>query len=474
MAAWGTPLGDGTWEHPLDLATALSSKSPAKPGDILTLRGGTYRGAFVSVLTGTENNPITMREVPDARVTIDGSLTVQGAWSTYWGLEVMNSSGDRAKGRPIGVDIFGPHTKFINLIVHDAGSGMGFWTPAVDAEIYGCLIYDNGWQGPDPDRGHGHGIYTQNQTGTKRIVDNVLFNGYGWGIHAYTEGGALNGFHIEGNTVFNSGSDTRQGYHYDNILVGGLRPAERIELIGNYTYHTPGKGGRNRLGYSAPNKDVLIRDNYFAGGSPVLSVSGWQRVTMVGNTFFGLQNLLSLIRPAAGAETSPYQIDDNTYMGGDAATPINWQNQSVDFGQWQEAGNFDHNGRLVATPSNRPVGTKVFVRPNRYEPGRANIIVFNWDLKSNVEVDLHEVLSPGAPYEVRNVLSYYGAPVATGVYSGNPVTIPMNGTSAGPEFNAFVVNSGHRYSVSEPNRPDVIPGKDRRLPAGSKPDGKKL
>src|ERR1035437_1040702 len=220
VASWGVPAGDGTWENPLDLATALSSKSPAKPGDILTLRGGTYQGAFVSMLSGTENNPITIREVPEARVTIDGSLTVQGAWATYWDLEVTNSNGDRTKARPAGVSIFGPHTKFINLIVHDAGDGMEFWTPAVDAEIYGCLIYDNGWQGPDPDRGHGHGIYTQNQTGTKRIVDNVLFNGYGWGIHAYTEGGSLNGFHIEGNTVFNSGSATRQGHRYDNILVG--------------------------------------------------------------------------------------------------------------------------------------------------------------------------------------------------------------------------------------------------------------
>jgi len=449
VAPWGVPAGDGTWEHPLDLPTALSSKSPAKPGDILALRSGTYKGAFVSVLSGTANNPITIREVPEARVTIDGSLTVQGAWATYWGLEVMNSSGERTKGRPVGVDIFGPHTKFINLIVHDAGGGMGLWTPAVDAEVYGCLIYDNGWQGPDPDRGHGHGIYTQNQTGTKRIVDNILFNGYGWGIHAYTEGGSLNGFHIEGNTVFNSGSDTRQGYRYDNILVGGLRPAERIELIANYTYHTLGKGGRNRLGYSAPNKDVLVRDNYFAGGSPVLSVSGWQKVTMAGNTFFGLQNLLSLTRPA-GVETSDYQIDNNTYLGGDASTPFNLQNQSVDFPQWQEAGNFDHNGRLVATPNKRTVGTKVFVRPNRYEPGRANVTVYNWDLKPNIEVDLQEVLTEGASYEVRNVLDYYGDPVAMGTYSGAPVKLPMTGTSTGPEFNAFVVLSRPLQSPTLP------------------------
>jgi len=212
-----------------------------------------------------------------------------------------------------------------------------------------------------------------------------------------------------------------------------------------------GKGGRNRLGYSAPNKDVVVRDNYFAGGSPVLSVSGWEKVTMAGNTFFGLQNLLSLIRPA-GAETSDYQIDNNTYLGGDASTPFNLQNQSVDFVQWQEAGNFDHNGRWGGTPSKRPGGTKVFVRPNRYEPGRENVTVYNWDLKPDIEVDMHQVLTKGASYEVRNVLDYYGDPVAVGTYSGAPVKLPMTGTSTGPEFNAFVVFSRQRQSRTRPPR----------------------
>jgi len=229
IAPWGTPLGDGTSDRPLELATMLSSRSSVNPGDTLILLGGTYHGEFVSTLAGAENNPIIIRQAPGARATIDGTLTVQGEWATYWGLEVTNSSRDRSKPRPTGVNVVGPHTKFINMIVHGGGNGFGFWTPAVDSEIYGCIIFDNGWQGPDPDRGHGHGIYTQNETGTKRIVDSIIFNGFGFGIHAYTEGGSLKGFHREGNTVFNSGSATRRNHRYDNILVGRLRPAGRIE-----------------------------------------------------------------------------------------------------------------------------------------------------------------------------------------------------------------------------------------------------
>jgi Right handed beta helix region len=402
VAPGGAASGDGTSDRPLDLITALSKHSPAAPGDTLVLLSGRYTGAFVSDLTGAESNPIIVRQASGARATIDGTLTVNGAWTTYWGFEVTNSSDDRTKERPTGLIIYGPHTRFINLVVHDSGNGFGFWTPAVDSEIYGCLIYHNGWQGPDPDRGHGHGIYTQNHTGQKRIVDNVIFNGFGWGIHAYTEGGALNGFHIEGNAVFNSGSSTRQGYHYDNILVGGLRPAERIEVIGNYTYHTFGQGGSNRLGYSAQNKDVVVKDNYFAGGSTVLQVRGWESLVLTGNTLVGLENLLSVTLPKGAAA----EIDNNTSVQGD-----------------------------------HPTGAKIFIRPNRYESGRANIIVYNWDRADSVAVDLREVLAVGERYEVHNVVDYFGVPVSAGTYSGGPITLSMTGTSTGPEFNVFVVES---------------------------------
>ncbi|MBI3666959.1 MAG: right-handed parallel beta-helix repeat-containing protein, partial [Acidobacteria bacterium] len=379
----GGPSGDGSAERPLDLVTALSNRTLARAGDLLILRGGTYRGQLTSTLTGLENKPITLTHSPGERARIDGSLTVQGAWAVYRDFEVMNSGQDRTKERPTGVNIFGPHTKFINLIVHDAGNGMAFWSPAVDGEIYGCIIYRNGWQGPDPARGSGHAIYSQNETGTKRIVDNILFNQFGWGIHAYTQEGSLSGFHFEGNVAFNNGSATRQGYRYDNILVGGYRPAERITLISNYTYHTPGKGGKNRLGYTSANKDATVKDNYFAGGNPVLGLLGWEKATITGNTLYGSQNLLGIVGPKGMAEL-PYEVDNNTYLEGEVAAPFVFQNKNFDFAGWQQATGFDKHSRWIPSPTKRPSGVKVFIRPNQYEPGRAHIIVFNWDLSDTV------------------------------------------------------------------------------------------
>ena len=111
----------------------------------------------------------------------------------------------------------------------------------------------------------------------------------------------------------------------------------------------------------------------------------------------------------------------------------------MDFSRWRQAGNIDEHSRSIASPAKRPAGVKIFVRRNRHEPGRAHVTIYNWDLKDTVEVDLHDVLAVGAPYEVRNVLDYYGDPVASGKYSGGLVALPMTGFSTGPEFNVLVV-----------------------------------
>jgi hypothetical protein len=112
VAMDGKAEGDGTKAKPLDLVTALSDKAPAQPGDTLWLRGGTYRGEFTSTLTGKEDHPITVRQMPGGRATLDGSLTIKGEWGVYWGFEVMNSNPDRTtKDRPGGITVFGPYIK---------------------------------------------------------------------------------------------------------------------------------------------------------------------------------------------------------------------------------------------------------------------------------------------------------------------------------------------------------------------------
>ena len=97
----------------------------------------------------------------------------------------------------------------------------------------------------------------------------------------------------------------------------------------------------------------------------------------------------------------------------------------------------------------------MFVRANKYEPGRAHVVVYNWSRQPTVPVDVAGVLRVGDRYEVRNVQDFFGAPVLRGTYDGRAIGIPMQGVDpprplgggrttsipprTGPEFDVFVL-----------------------------------
>ena len=332
----GSGSNSGTASSPWDLATALSHPAVIKPGDTIWLRGGTYRGTFTSRLTGTSANPILVRQYPGERATIDGGdsggnsiLLISGSYTWYWGFEVMSSDLNRvstqisswptdiARGEAIQIDQTtgsGVGTKFINLIVHDTRQGFSFWKEAIDAEIYGCLIYNNGWIAPD--RGHGHGIYTQNATGTKKITDNILFNQYGYGIHAYGSSTAsLNNFTIQGNAAFNNGS--LAGQHNPNIFVGGGQPASGLKVLDNSAYVRPLDATTVRFGSDAANLDAVISGNQFVGFT---SVVHWNNLAVSGNTFVGSTTVAELVTSLT-LPSSAYSWNNNSYV----SQELQWQ-----------------------------------------------------------------------------------------------------------------------------------------------------
>ncbi|MGH9900681.1 MAG: SBBP repeat-containing protein [Pyrinomonadaceae bacterium] len=457
VATNGTPSGDGSISRPWDLVTALAQPAAVTPGSTIWVRGGTYRGAFTSNLTGAPNAPITLRAYPGERVTLDGGntapggrvLVVNGDWSTFWGFEVTDST---PSGRPTvyemtmsGIYVYAPHTKLVNLVVHDnTGQGIGFWEGAVDSEIYGCLIYYNGVTSLE------HGIYMQNRVGTKRIVENVIFENFGFGVHAYgSSNAALSGFHLEGNVNFN-----------DRFLIGGSAPAERVTLLKNYFYGWEGI----ELGYGTDqNRDAQIRDNYIYSAT-ALDLKWWQNLTVTGNKVVGreggAQNVS--LRLAPGGSLSTHVFNNNTYVRGRVGTlndfvvrDINENATNYNWSQWRAQGK-DANGTYISNPNvnltTRLTGVDLFVIPNRYEAGRAHVVAYNWDRRASIDVNLSQVLQPGQQFEIRNVQNYFGTPVVSGTYGGGTVTVPMTGLTVadpvgprtapqatGPEYNVFVV-----------------------------------
>jgi hypothetical protein len=339
-------------------------------------------------------NPITVRGGAGERAILDGVptpsghvLTINGAYTTFRDFEVTNSHPTRvitntgsnpADARGEGVGMYGQGVKLINLVIHDTGQGVGNWGAAPDGEVYGSIIFYNGWDAPD--RGHGHGIYAQNQTGKKYLTDNIIFRQFSYGIHGYTEGGFIDNFDVQGNIVFNNGEISAQSGFATDILVGGLKVALAPTLLGNVTYFPTGEGANN-IGYSAGCSNPTLTDNYFVAGT-ALTLNCTGTISLTGNTFVG---------SITGFSQAGHPV--NTFSSG------------------------------------RPSGSRVFVRPSQYDAARAHIAVVNWDNLDSVAVDVSGVLSMGDPYELVDAQDLFAAPLRSGVYSGGMLAVPMNGTS---------------------------------------------
>ena len=155
------------------------------------------------------------------------------------------------------------------------------------------------------------------------------------------------------------------------------------------------------LGYTAGCSNAVVTNNYVANNT---YLPNCDPTSMTGNTFYG--NTVGF---------TPAQYPNNTFL-------------------------------------TSPSGVDVFIRPNQYEPGRANITVFNWDHAAAVDVDLSGVAYPGGSFQIRNAQDFFGPRSSRhlqrrhglGTHDG-----PDRGNSrrvaapepTGSEFNAFVLLS---------------------------------
>jgi len=293
VAVDGRPENAGTEAAPWDLASALGGAQPVVPGDAIWIQGGTYQypdrqpgtNGYAVKLAGAEGKPIHVRPVPGDRVTVDGGLRIEGPsrFLWIWDLEIIVSenltmtrvakdSGSHPKdlARPWGsLNILGgEHCKYIHLAIHDNAQGIGFWKPAVDSEVHGCLIYDNGWIGPD--RFHGPGIYGQNETGIKAVTDNIFFGNYSNTTQFYGSSRAyVDNFRIDGNIAFGP----RQQGERSTFLIGGGRGSRGIVVKNNILYEIP-----LSVGYTAKDsEDCVVEGNTILRNG--LSIHGFKTVT---------------------------------------------------------------------------------------------------------------------------------------------------------------------------------------------------
>ena len=173
-------------------------------------------------------------------------------------------------------------------------------------------------------------------------------------------------FVLNGNDLFNSGVPALSTDSGGCIIFIGGGVVARSPTITNNSVYEPGiYSTAMQLGYSQPA----------------------QNVTVVGNYLYCYASPICAPVPATYTENQ-----DNSLF-------------------WRQ--------------TNPPSQNQVFVRPNAYEAGRANITVFNWQRLASVPVDVSSVrLMLGQGFKVVDTQNVFGPPVLSGVYAGGVISLP--------------------------------------------------
>lgn len=434
----------GTRTHPLKLETALAAANiPA--GHMFTLLAGTYTGAYVCSLVGTEASPITIRADSGARVIIDSTTGLSFSGSsdvTFIGIEFTYSWPD---GRDIYIKdtapaylaIVGTRLKFVNCIFHDIAQ-VAFFSNAISSTLYGCLLYNNGINGDDWNKLHN--IYTQNNTnaGVKTIQNCIIMDGISqFGLHCYAESGSLKSYRILDNII-----------SVPLALMGGLTPLDDVIISGNVVNH------EFRLGYESSEglqNAAEITDNLFLS---VLKI--WEpasnATTITGNTFAYKRPFM--LYPADNAETATFTIDNNHFSNDDNDFRVYiYAEEYYGLAQWQAAYGQDANSDIVATSAEYD---RTIIKANAYDANRWHMAIVNKASADSVTVDLSATtLQTGQAVRLRNCQDYYTDIVEATVSALYTITVDMRAAahtvaapvdmpdnapaSTFPTFGAFVV-----------------------------------
>jgi hypothetical protein len=423
VATNGNAGNPGTIGQPWTLVYALSgANGTIHAGDTVWIRGGTYMGSHSTSISGTNGHPIIFRAYPGERANLDGNLNqdstyaleVTGSYVWLWGLEASNSNTNRWSAqatswpddnpRNQGFKASGNGIKFINCIAHDNGENFTAQAGSGDFEMHGCLGYYCGWNAPD--RGHGHGLYTQNATGHVKTIKNNFFLEPAFpdgcnAIQAYGSSGA----------AFQDSTITGNLFTRASTIIGGLSgfPLTNNAITNNMMWGAPGGGNVNFGDKSTDCSGTVVTGNYLA------------------NT--GYSSVFAAVHPSTGLD-----IHGNTIIG--------------DLDESYNSSDYPNNTWI--SKGSPPSTNVVFVLDNDYEPNRANVIIYNWQNLSSVAVNLSSVVANGTAINIYNTQNFFGSPVYSGTYNGGTVSIPMTGLVATP-----IVGQGINQNGGSPTLPDI-------------------
>jgi len=371
-------------------------------------------------------------------------------WSSFEITSVRSNRSVLATYKQGGLDLSPTShgNKAINLVIHNVGHpAIGFWQQGDGGEVYGCILWGNGvYDGGTWTRGNG--IYSQNTTGSVAIRDVISFRNFTAGMKAFGEGGYANGFTFEGNISF----ENPEGI---NIFAAtSANPIPLVKIYTNFTYLRPGAFGENiGLGYVAPSNGLAeVIGNYVFGGNNVIAVKEFLNATIRNNTVLtdlppNSDPRLVQFERTAGYPPHNYTIRSNVYYSLNRPYVFYYTGIPTgveDFSKWKTYTAYDTNSSFSSSP---PTSIIAVTRTNRYSPKRAHLVVYNYTSAHSLSYSLTNAgLVPGDPFVIRDAQNYLAAPVLTGTFSNQLVTIPLNLTNVSP----IIGNVTHYQNVHTP------------------------
>lgn len=468
VAPDGSPSNPGTLALPWSKAHAQSATNTAITAakHKIGVRAGVYRGDWNFTVSGDATFRPVFRNYNNERWVVDNPITPVIGWqvnSSYldlWGfIYQYTSSLIRQSNEPIGGATSAPpdidyrwmktlrnqgaHNRFINYFIHnvgDAGTDENV-AQAFNSWWYGGWIGWTGWGGIDRNHAYAHYVQNSHILG-KRFEDEVYWGCFGAGVKVGGSGGSENDyFTFRGICSFNHGGYGPFPFMPPFYITGGQDTGSRENLIEDSVFGVPGQA--INLGdtgtYGAAAGPATFQRNLVLAERDAITFSAWPVYTMLDNEIQSRLGVSSGGRAIFGflptnGEYANWIINRNkySYPSGPLAAFFHIKDKSgVGFDYTNIAAlvagtGWEQNGTLT---NSLFLGVKTRYRPNQFEPGRGNIYCVNWDrLATVVSVDPFQAgLRAGDKFVIHHHTDLFGAPVASGVYDGLTLTLPVSG-----------------------------------------------
>jgi hypothetical protein len=512
--------GDGTsLETAWSLQQALNNPS-VKPGDVIYLHEGIYQGHFSCSLEGNsweKNNEkkqfITIKSFPGEFATINGHIydgqyriptgmnlgtifLVSGKYVHFENFRITCMGNftrivDNNDCNPKDIDFHGytgvrhdPKStapcRFINLIVDNIpGVGFASWKETADTEIYGCLMYYNGymkslrkdcnaaWDTHDADSSPSNVlamencIYTQNvktHGKTRLIRNNIFANNYKSGIAIWSANknpdfDYLHNYRIEENVFINNGGPVRS--EAPNLLISSdTKTASNhpgnIDVVKNIFYLNSSNDISGIMAVN--NTDVRIENNEFYHGTAALELrASNKKITFRNNLYVG-KRIKVLAKPeqfwGAGKPDDAWKMSGNTYYTTNSTNLFLTGRGNFSLADFKLA--YRTEQKSDQPQGMPPIRKNIF--QNEYNPNRFHITYYNKTGNTgNVDFDFSPYRIPdGMSYTIRDAEDYHH-PVASGKFdkASGKIAFPVSATP-GFEYPLPSAESGKTAWVTKP------------------------